>query len=77
VRGVLLDAGLRLPDSPKVQAGSAASLAPAGNVDSSEVDPGGEGVTSLVSSAMQYRPGWGGGGAALAPLVVGRCGVEG
>lgn len=40
VRQVLLDAGLKLPDTPKVQAGAAATLAPAGDVDSSEVDPG-------------------------------------
>lgn len=39
VRQMLLDAGLSLPDSPKIQPGAAATLAPAGDVDSSAVDP--------------------------------------
>lgn len=40
VRQLLLDGGLQLPDSPRVQAGAAVKLAPSGAVDSSEVDPG-------------------------------------
>lgn len=40
VREMLTGAGLSLPDSPRIQAGGAATLAPVGTVDSSEVDPG-------------------------------------
>lgn len=56
VRQMLLDAGLALPDSPKIQPGAAATLAPAGDVDSSAVDPGERGAEDRQANRLVPAP---------------------